>query len=178
MPSLVLLDRDGTINEPARSGRYLAAAEHVRLLPGAAAAIRRLNAGGVAVVVVTNQRGLATGELSAAQLQAVNTAIIEQLAAGGATLDGWYVCPHDAGTCLCRKPLPGLLTRALADRPGVRSADCVVVGDSESDVLAGVALGVRAVLLRSASATPTAATSVQPSLAAAVEWLLGPVNGG
>jgi beta-phosphoglucomutase-like phosphatase (HAD superfamily) len=60
----------------------------------------------------------------------------------------------------------------------VRSTDCVVIGDSESDVLAGVALGVRAVLLRSASAAPTAATSVQPSLAAAVEWLLGPVNGG
>ena len=58
-PSLVLLDRDGTINEPAAADRYVAAPESARLLPGAAAAIRRLNAAGVPVVVVTNQRGVA-----------------------------------------------------------------------------------------------------------------------
>ena len=58
-PSLVLLDRDGTINEPAATDRYVADPESARLLPGAAAAIRRLNAAGVPVVVVTNQRGVA-----------------------------------------------------------------------------------------------------------------------
>jgi D-glycero-D-manno-heptose 1,7-bisphosphate phosphatase len=173
-PSLVLLDRDGTINEPAAADRYVADPESARLLPGAAAAIRRLNAAGVPVVVVTNQRGVATGKLSSSQLDRVNSAITARLAESGARLDGWYVCPHDVGACDCRKPLPGLLARALADRPGLEPADCVVVGDAESDVLAGQAIGIRGVLLHADLATTTAAVSVQRTLADAVQWLLGP----
>ena len=171
-PALVLLDRDGTINVPASARRYVADPGEVVLLPRAADAVRRLNDAGVGVAVVTNQRGLATGELTAGLVEQVHDAISVLLADAGARVDAWYVCPHDVDRCDCRKPLPGLLLRALADRPGLRPEDCVVVGDSESDVLAGRAAGVPGVLLAAAAPDRTVAVSVQPDLAAAVDWLL------
>jgi histidinol-phosphate phosphatase family protein len=144
-----------------------------RLLPGAAAAIRALNDLAVPVVVVTNQRGLATGRLTSDQLASVHLRISQQLAAASAFIDGWYVCPHDEGECSCRKPAPGLLRRALDDRPGVDPGRCVVIGDQESDVLAGRALGIPGILLNSGdTAADTVADAVYPSLHEAVAWLL------
>jgi D-glycero-D-manno-heptose 1,7-bisphosphate phosphatase len=172
LPALVLLDRDGTINVPASGRRYVDDPDGVALLPRAADAVRRLNEAGVGVAVVTNQRGLATGELTEAQVEAVHGAIARRLADAGARVDGWYVCPHDVDRCGCRKPLPGLLLRALADRPELGPGDCVVVGDSESDVLAGRAAGVPGVLLAAVAPDRTVAVSVQPDLGAAVDWVL------
>jgi D-glycero-D-manno-heptose 1,7-bisphosphate phosphatase len=179
VPALVLLDRDGTLNIGAPAGRYVTTAAEARLLPGAGTAVRRLNDAGAAVVVVTNQRGLATGALTREGLEAVHGALVAQLAETGARVDGWYVCPHDLGRCDCRKPLPGLLLQALADRPGVPPERSVVIGDAESDVRAGLAAGIPAVLLHPdpAAVRSTGARTVQTSLAAAVEWLLAPAGG-
>lgn len=171
-PALVLLDRDGTLNVPAHRRRYVDDPADAVLLPGAAEAVRALNAAGVPVVVVTNQRGVATGAMTADQLAAVHEELVARLASAGARVDGWYVCPHDHDACDCRKPLPGLLLQALADRPGVRAGDCLVIGDQESDVLAGRAAGVPGVLLSPGAPPTTVAVSVQPSLDAAVRWLL------
>jgi D-glycero-D-manno-heptose 1,7-bisphosphate phosphatase len=171
-PALVLLDRDGTLNAPATTRRYVDDPADVVLLPGAADAVQRLNAAGVPVVVVTNQRGVGTGAMTAERLDAVHQVLTARLAEAGARIDGWYVCPHDDGQCDCRKPLPGLLLRALADRPGVRAADCLVVGDQETDVAAGLAAGIPGVLLAAARPAATAAVNVQPSLAATVDWAL------
>lgn len=173
-PDLVLLDRDGTLNEPAAASRYVVFPEDARLLPGAGEAVRRLNAAGVPVVVVTNQRGLATGRLTPDQLDAVHDALIAQLAASGAHVAGWYVCPHDFGQCGCRKPLPGLLQQALADRPGTDPERCVIIGDSETDMLAGAALRVPGILLDANPAVATVAGAVRPSLLEAVGALLEP----
>jgi len=171
-PRLALLDRDGTINVRSTARRYVVEASEVALLPGAAAAVRLLNDAGVEVAVVTNQRGLATGELTTTGLEAVHAEIEAQLAAAGARVDGWYVCPHDVAGCRCRKPLPGLLLAALADRPSVRPDEAVVVGDSESDVLAGLAAGIPGVLLSAPAPDRTAAVAVAEDLVAAVAWLL------
>ena len=171
-PRLALLDRDGTINAPSTTGRYVVDPSQVELIPGAAAAVRLLNDAGVQVAVVTNQRGLATGELDQAGLDAVHAEIRAQLALAGARVDGWYVCPHELEGCRCRKPLPGLLLAALADRPSVRPAEALVIGDSETDVLAGVAAGVPGVLLAAPPPARTAAVAVRADLAAAVDWLL------
>jgi len=171
-PELVLLDRDGTLNAPPGAGRYVVVAEEARLLPGAGEAVRLLNAARIPVVVVTNQRGLATGKLTGEQLDAVHGALTEQLAACGAEVAGWYVCPHDVGTCDCRKPLPGLLRRALADRPGTAPERCFIIGDAESDMLAGAALRVSGILLAANPATATVAETVRPSLLDAVVGLL------
>ncbi|MEO7980942.1 MAG: HAD family hydrolase [Sporichthyaceae bacterium] len=171
-PELVLLDRDGTLNVPVGTRRYVVDPAEVDLLPGAADAVRRLNDAGVPVVVVTNQRGVGTGVMTGEQLTAVHDAIADQLAASGAHVDGWYVCPHDVDACDCRKPLPGLVLQALAARPGVRPGRCVLVGDSEGDVVAARAAGVPGLLLAALPPTRTVARAVLPSLADAVRWIL------
>jgi D-glycero-D-manno-heptose 1,7-bisphosphate phosphatase len=167
-PELVLLDRDGTLNAPAGAGRYVVLPDEVRLLPGAGEAMRLLNSARIPVVVVTNQRGLATGKLTGEQLEAVHDALTEQLAACGGAVAGWYVCPHDIGMCDCRKPLPGLLRQALADRPATAPDRCLIIGDAESDMLAGAALGMPGILLAANPAVATVAAAVRPSLLDAV----------
>ncbi|WP_265446747.1 D-glycero-alpha-D-manno-heptose-1,7-bisphosphate 7-phosphatase [Flexivirga meconopsidis] len=137
---IVFLDRDGTLNVH-RPG-YIADPAELVLLPGAAGAVRRCNEAGCVVVLVTNQRGMATGELSREQLLAVHRRLVEELAAAGAHLDAIQVCPHQADSCDCRKPRPGLLLRAL-DRAGwADPARCVLVGDQPSDLQAAAAAGV------------------------------------
>ncbi|MDT4894518.1 MAG: D-glycero-D-manno-heptose 1,7-bisphosphate phosphatase, partial [Pseudonocardiales bacterium] len=108
----VFLDRDGTINVKAAEGEYVTDPNAVELLPGAAAAIRRLNESGRMVVVVSNQRGVARGVFSRVQLDAVTGRLVRLLAAEGAHVDAFYYCTHGQGECDCRKPLPGLLLRA------------------------------------------------------------------
>jgi D-glycero-D-manno-heptose 1,7-bisphosphate phosphatase len=171
-PELVLLDRDGTLNAPPGAGRYVVVPEYARLLPGAGEAVRLLNAARIPVVVVTNQRGLATGELTGEQLAAVHDALTTQLADCGAGVAGWYVCPHDIGTCDCRKPLPGLLRQALADRPGTMPERCLIIGNAESDMLAGAALRMPGILLAADPDVATVAEDVRPSLLDAVAALL------
>ena len=123
----VFLDRDGTIIEDIG---YLAAAADVRLLPGAAAAIARLNAAGLAVVVVTNQSGIARGLLDEAAYAATARRLDDLLAAQGARLDAHYHCPHHpefTGPCECRKPGP-LLYRRAAEELGIDLSPASVRG--------------------------------------------------
>jgi D-glycero-D-manno-heptose 1,7-bisphosphate phosphatase len=143
----VLLDRDGTINVKAPAGQYIMSPERVELLPGAGDAIRALNYAGVPAVVVTNQRGIALGHMSEDDLIGVHARLHELLAAEGAHLDGIFHCPHDEGVCACRKPGTLLLEQAR-DYLGLTSLrDSVMIGDSTRDVLAGRAVGARAILL-------------------------------
>jgi D-glycero-D-manno-heptose 1,7-bisphosphate phosphatase len=140
-PAAVFLDRDGTINAGARSeDDYITAPDELRLLPGSAAAIARLNEAGIPVAVVTNQRGIARGRMSEADLAAVHARLDELLAAQGARIDRYYHCPHDRGECDCRKPAPGMLLQAARDL-GVDPADAAMVGDRDGDVEAGRAAG-------------------------------------
>ena len=111
----VFLDRDGTLIEDRH---YLRDPEGVHLLPGAAGAVRQLNAAGVAAVVVTNQSGIARGLLTEADYRATADRLDELLAREDARLDGAYHCPHlpeISGPCECRKPAPLLYRRAAQD---------------------------------------------------------------
>lgn len=147
----VFLDRDGCLNEEVG---YLNHVSRVRLLPGAAPAVRRLNEAGVAAVVATNQTGVARGYFPADVLEAVNREVVRQLALEGARLDGFYVCPHHPEhgeppyrqVCECRKPRPGLLLRAARELD-LDLAASVMVGDKISDVACGHAAGAAGVLV-------------------------------
>lgn len=142
----VFLDRDGTLIEDRH---YLRDPDQVHLLPGAADAVRRLNAAAIPAVVVTNQSGIARGLLTEADYAATARRLDELLAARGARLDGHYHCPHlpdVTGPCDCRKPGPLLYERAARDLD-LDLAASWWVGDRERDLGAADRLGGRAILL-------------------------------
>ncbi|MBI5885262.1 MAG: HAD family hydrolase [Deltaproteobacteria bacterium] len=171
----VFLDRDGTINIDTG---YLGDPADVRLIDGAAQAIKRLNEAGVKAIVISNQSGVNRGIFNEAALAKVNERLIELLAASGARLDGAYYCPHrpDEG-CRCRKPATGLVEAAAAEH-GVEISRGFVVGDKAIDIELGRNLGVRAVLvltgnghaeLEKVSPLPD---YVAKDLADAIDWIL------
>lgn len=164
-PSVALLDRDGTINVPAAAGEYITTAEDVELLPGAAEAVARLNREGIPVAVVTNQRGIALGQMTELDLRRIHRRLDRALALAGAHIDHYEHCPHAPGTCSCRKPQPGLLL-AAARRLGARVEDAVMVGDAVSDVQAGRAVGTMTIRLGDAKVGDVA------DLAAAVDRII------
>jgi D-glycero-D-manno-heptose 1,7-bisphosphate phosphatase len=173
----VFLDRDGTIIEDVG---YLHDPDRVRLLSGAAAAIRRLNREGVPVVVVTNQSGIARGLLNQEDYQAAQRRVEELLGQQGARLDADYFCPHLpelTGPCECRKP--GLLLyRLAAERFGIDLGRSWWVGDRIRDVLPAESFGARGMLVgtgagEAESAEPEARRFMQATdLAQAVDRIL------
>ena len=146
MAKAVFLDRDGTIIED--SG-FVHEPGKVKLLPGAAQAIKRLNDQGFLVVVVTNQSGIARGLYTVADYTAVQRRLNELLEGHGAHLDGAYFCPHHprfTGPCDCRKP--GLkLFREAVQALDIDPAQSWWVGDRLTDVQPAAKMGGRAILL-------------------------------
>lgn len=145
----------------------------MRLIDGAAFAIRRLNEAGIWVAIVTNQRGVALGQMTLDDLESVHERLFAQLAIEGAKIDAVYVCPHAIGTCTCRKPLPGLLLQARREVEGLDFARAAMIGDSPADVQAARAAGVTAILLGSRRGGG-GADHQAPSLTAALDWLSVP----
>jgi D-glycero-D-manno-heptose 1,7-bisphosphate phosphatase len=169
--STAFLDRDGTINRRARDGEYVRTPDEVELLPNAGQAVRRLNEAGLLVVLVSNQRGVARGLLSMDDVTAVNDQLVALLGAVSAHVDAIYVCPHEKETCRCRKPLPGLIQLASRNDPAIELSKSIMIGDSESDVAAGIAAGTATIRILEGSET-TSADAVAPDLASAVSLVL------
>jgi rfaE bifunctional protein nucleotidyltransferase chain/domain len=154
------LDRDGVIN---RDQAYVSRWEDFEFVPGAVDAMRRLKKAGYALVVVTNQSGIARGYYSEAQYQALTAAMKQALLDAGAAVDAVYHCPHHpkgklaelAVDCDCRKPAPGMILRA-AKELNLSLADSILVGDKPSDIEAARAAGVgRAYIVQSDNAEST-----------------------
>jgi D-glycero-D-manno-heptose 1,7-bisphosphate phosphatase len=143
MNKAVFLDRDGVINQKPKEGEYITSWEDFHILPGVAEAIALLNGAGYMVVVVTNQRCVAKGLLSVADLEMIHQQMSEALSRTGAKLDGIYFCPHDyEPACHCRKPAPGMLLKA-AQVHGINLRSSWMVGDSEIDIQAGKSAGCK-----------------------------------
>jgi histidinol-phosphate phosphatase family protein len=139
----VLFDRDGTLvhDQPA----HLGDPTRVRCIPGAAEAVARLRSAGLPVGVVSNQACVGRGEVTASQVERVNSRIDDLLG----PFDTWRYCPHvPADACRCRKPAPGLVEMAAEDL-GVPPHAAVVVGDIGSDVKAAQAAGGVGILVPS-----------------------------
>ena len=180
---VVYLDRDGTLNfDPG----YLNQPEQLRLLPGVGPAVARLNRAGFKTVVLSNQSGVARGLITQDQLEAIHQRLRELLAEDGAWLDGIFICPHhpDEG-CICRKPAPGLVHRALQEL-GVFPGNAIVIGDKATDVELARNVGALAVFVRSGNAPEEeqarmaerglAPDYVARDLAEAVRWVLEKEN--
>jgi D-glycero-D-manno-heptose 1,7-bisphosphate phosphatase len=167
----VFLDRDGTINIKAAPGEYITSPAELILLPGAAKAVAALNAGGLRTVLVTNQRWLSKQSADPTRFAAIQDRLEQLLAEEGARLDAAYHCPHAAASCDCRKPRAGMLLRAAKEH-GLDLAESVMIGDSDTDVMAGRAVGTATVLLRTGGGDDVGADVVVDDLAAAVRLIL------
>ena len=182
MRRAVFLDRDGTMLE---EGNYVDRLDRLIFFPYTIDAIRMLNDEDLAVVVVTNQSGVARGMYPESFVAAAPQYIDERLRAGGARVDGYYYCPHHPEgsvaelrqDCECRKPRPGQLLQAAKDLD-LDLPQSFIVGDRWKDIEAGKAVGARAVLVRTGygheaeHAKPADDTLVVDNLIQAVAWIL------
>ena len=134
MRSCLFLDRDGVINAAPPEGAYIRRWEEFRLLPAAVSWIRLFKAAGYLAIVITNQRGIALGVMSHADLLALHDRMRAELAAQGAILDDIFYCPHEEGACDCRKPRPGLVLEAQ-QKWDIDLATSLLIGDSQRDRL-------------------------------------------
>jgi D-glycero-D-manno-heptose 1,7-bisphosphate phosphatase len=168
----VILDRDGTLIDECS---YLSDPDQVKLISGAAEALRKLKGLGLGLAVVTNQSAVGRGLLSEDRLKEIHQRLREILKAEGVQLDGLYYCPHrPEDECWCRKPSIGLLEKASEelrfDLPG-----SFVVGDKISDIAMGRKAGAVTFLVRTgygahAATDPSAAPDhVVADLVEAVE---------
>ena len=184
MRPAVFLDRDGTVLEEAG---YLDRLERLVFFPFAIDAIRLLNRGGFAVVIITNQSGVGRGMYEEEFVVRAHAVVDERVKAGGGRVDGFYYCPHHPTAeleryrrdCDCRKPGPGMLRAAAADLD-LDLSRSFAVGDKWTDVQAGLAAGGKGILVRTGygrSSETSPRRSVEPTfvaddLIAAVSWIL------
>lgn len=162
MKPAVFLDRDGTLIEERG---YLSQLDLIAPFPWTPLALRRLRDAGYALVLVTNQAGIARGFFGEAFVQEAHRHLAAMLAADGVALDGYYYCPHHPEgtvaeyrrTCRCRKPGPGMVEQAVADL-GLDITRSFVVGDKWLDVELAANAGARGILVRTGYGADTEGT--------------------
>lgn len=157
-PGAVFLDRDGVINELVEQRRGVFESplrpEDVHLTDGAAQHLEALRRIGFVVLYVSNQPAAAKGIVPVAQIEEVHHRVLDELARAGSRFDGGRLCLHHPSgvvaeltdECQCRKPAPGMLL-ALAKEFRIDPSRSWMVGDTDADVQAGAAAGVRTILV-------------------------------
>lgn len=166
----IFLDRDGVINLKALEGEYIKSWKEFHFLRGVIDAIRLLNDNNYRVIIITNQRGIARHLMTMQDLHVIHSSMEEVLQRHGAHIDGIYVCPHEKGTCHCRKPDIGLFLQAEQDFP-IDKSKSWMIGDSKSDIEAGRNYGIHTI----AVSNPIPLSDKQfPDLLSAVNFI---VNG-
>ena len=147
---LVILDRDGTINEDRND--FVKSADEWIPIPGSLEAIARLNHAGWHTVIATNQSGIGRGIFDMSALNAMHLKMNQQMAKLSGRIDAVFFCPHVLDDkCQCRKPLPGMF-KQIGERFGVDLNKVLVAGDSLRDLQAGAALGCEPHLVRTGKA--------------------------
>jgi D-glycero-D-manno-heptose 1,7-bisphosphate phosphatase len=147
MRRCLFLDRDGVVNAAPPAGEYIRRWDEFHLLPEVVSWIRLFKAAGFLAIVVTNQRGIALGQYSEADLEALHEKMRIELADRGAILDDIFYCPHAEGACDCRKPLPGMVLQAQRKWDIDLSAS-LLIGDGERDRLLAARCGIPFALVR------------------------------
>ncbi|MCA1833945.1 MAG: D-glycero-alpha-D-manno-heptose-1,7-bisphosphate 7-phosphatase [Actinomycetota bacterium] len=145
MAGAIFVDRDGVICE--NRDDYVKSWEEFRFIPGAAEALAALTTSGLRLFVVTNQSAISRGIVTRDAIDDMHARMLDVLRAAGARVEAVLVCPHSPeDSCACRKPSEGLLLDA-AKQYGVELAESWMIGDAESDVVAGKRAGCETVLV-------------------------------
>ncbi len=175
----VFLDRDGTIN--TNRPDHVKSLDEFAFLPGALAAIARLAATPLAIIVVSNQSAVNRGLVSEETEYTINQHMLDRVRAHGGRLDAIYICPHTPDEqCPCRKPRPGLLLQAQRDH-NLTLAGSYVIGDAVADIELAESMACHPVMvltgrgashLAKLSERQRRMTHIAPDLGAAVEWVL------
>lgn len=137
----LFLDRDGTINVERN---YVSKIKDFKFQPGIFELIKGYQQEGFLIFVVTNQSGIARGYYSEQDFQVLNNWMLEQFRNKGIKVSEVYYCPHHpeiTGICSCRKPLPGMILKAIKDY-NISPKDSVLIGDKKRDILAGQNAGI------------------------------------
>lgn len=145
----VFLDRDGVIN--SNEGRYyIWEKEELKINPGVIKTLKFLKERGFMLFVITNQGGISRGQYSRKDVEVLHGYLNSLLEREGAAVDEFYYCPHhsDHENCLCRKPQALMIQKAMA-RYGIDAQQSWMIGDSQRDVEAGKAAGLRTILVKS-----------------------------
>lgn len=143
---LVILDRDGVINE--ESDEYIKSESEWIPIEGSIEAISRLCQADYRVVVVTNQSGIARGLLTIENLHAIHQRMQQTVAESGGRIDAVFICPHKPDDdCDCRKPRPGML-HSVMERLDTELVGVPLVGDSLRDVQSAMVVSALPVLVR------------------------------
>jgi methyl halide transferase len=143
----LFLDRDGVLNQRIPDD-YVRRWEDWHWKPGVLEALKAFSGWFGEIVVVTNQRGIARGLYTEADLADIHAHMIAEVQAAGGRIDAVYHCPHDKDAgCDCRKPQPGMLLKAAAEHAGVHLEKALLVGDSLSDLQAAHAVGMPSIFV-------------------------------
>ena len=150
---LIILDRDGVINED--SDAYIKGPDEWQPIKGSLAAIARLTKAGYRIAVATNQSGVGRGLFDLATLAQIHAKMQQAVSSAGGRIDAIFFCPHPADSnCGCRKPRPGMIHEIL-HRFGVPPAGVIVVGDALRDLQAAASAGCQPVLVLSGKGRAT-----------------------
>ena len=143
--STIFLDRDGVINE--NRSDYVKSWQEFCFIPGSKEAIAQLTCAGHRIIVCTNQACIARGIISVETVEEIHRRMLAEIMHIGGRIERVYYCPHaNDEHCFCRKPRPGMLLRAR-DELDIDLNDAFLIGDSITDIHAGVAAGVRSCLV-------------------------------
>jgi D-glycero-D-manno-heptose 1,7-bisphosphate phosphatase len=152
-PKLIILDRDGVINQD--SPHFIKSAEEWHPIPGSLDAIAALKKAGFLVAVCTNQSGIGRGYYTEATLSDIHAKMTRLLAEKGCAVDAIIHCPHlPEINCACRKPKPGMI-HTLLGQFQVQPKDAWVIGDSFRDLQAGMAAGCPVILVKTGNGEQT-----------------------
>jgi D-glycero-D-manno-heptose 1,7-bisphosphate phosphatase len=138
----LFLDRDGVINVKL-DGQYVKNSDEFEFMIGAETAISKLSKIFNRILIVTNQQGIAKGIMSDNDLGVLHKYMLFELNRNGGVIDKIYYCPHLAAeNCNCRKPNPGMIQQAMIDFPEIKVEDSYLIGDSDTDIIAGSKMGL------------------------------------
>lgn len=177
---LIILGRDGVINE--YHGKGIHSVDDWQLIPGSIEAIARLTQAHFHVIIITNQPGIASGELDFDRLHKIHARLKQELLQWGGRIDALYYCPHGAGDeCNCRKPGSGLY-RNVAKRLQLSLHNVAAIGDSLADIQAAQEVDARPILVRTGCGRETEqqgdglqGVEIFDNLGAAVDHLLAEI---
>jgi len=138
----LFLDRDGVINVKL-DGQYVKNSDEFEFMIGAEMAISKLSKIFNRILIVTNQQGIGKGIMSANDLDVLHEYMLFEVKKNGGVIDKIYYCPHLATeSCNCRKPNPGMIQQAIIDFPEIKVEDSYLIGDSDTDIIAGNKMGL------------------------------------